>query len=83
VGDIEHLESSPEPAEVNTCRVAVDGSGGAADLITRMRRTWLDTMVNDLQSGQVTLALVDMDLLLGKRGLLEELQTQGYSVDPP
>ena len=31
----------------------------------------------------VTLAVVNMDLLLGRGGLLDELRAQGYEVDAP
>jgi uncharacterized protein YbaP (TraB family) len=36
-----------------------------------------------LESGGTTLAVVNMDLLLGKGGLLETLKAQGYEVEAP
>jgi hypothetical protein len=36
-----------------------------------------------LQSGEVTVAVVNMDLLLEKGGLLDELRAKGYDIDTP
>ena len=56
---------------------------GAADLIARMRRTWLGSIEKYLQNDGVTLAVVNMDLLLEPGGLLDELRAKGYEVDAP
>jgi uncharacterized protein YbaP (TraB family) len=82
-GNVERIESVPEPAEVDACLAALDSGAAAGDLIARIRRTWLEAMESYLQSGGVTLAVVNMDLLLGHGGLLDALRTQGYDIDAP
>ncbi len=82
-GNLERIEKLREPAEVDACRAALDTGVGAADLIARMRRTWLGTMEKYLQGGGVTLAVVNMDMLLEPGGLLDEIRAKGYEVDAP
>jgi uncharacterized protein YbaP (TraB family) len=82
-GNVERIENLPEPAEVNACLAALDSGAASGDLIARVRRTWLDSMKRALQGSGVTLAVVNMDMLLGHGGLLDELRTQGYEVDAP
>jgi uncharacterized protein YbaP (TraB family) len=82
-GNVERIEKLREPAEVDACRAALDTGVGAADLIARMRRTWLGSIEKYLQHDGVTLAVVNMDLLLEPGGLLDELRAQGYEVDAP
>jgi len=82
-GNVERIEKLREPAEVDACRAALDTGVGAADLIARMRRTWLGGIEKYLQNDGVTLAVVNMDLLLEPGGLLDELRAKGYEVDAP
>jgi len=82
-GNVERIEKLREPAEVDACRAALDTGVGAAELIARMRRTWLDAVESHLQNGGVTLAVVNMDMLLEPGGLLDELRAKGYEVDAP
>ena len=82
-GNVERIENLPEPAEVDACLAALDSGAAAGDLIARVRRTWLESLVKSLQGGGVTLAVVNMDLLLAPGGLLDELRAQGYEVDAP
>jgi uncharacterized protein YbaP (TraB family) len=82
-GNLERIEKLREPAEVDACRAALDTGVGAADLIARMRRMWLGTMEKYLQNGGVTMAVVNMDMLLEPGGLLDEIRAQGYEVDAP
>jgi uncharacterized protein YbaP (TraB family) len=82
-GNVERIENLPEPAEVDACLAALDSGAAAGDLIARVRRTWLETMEKYLLSGGVTLAVVNMDMLLGHGGLLDELRARGYEVVPP
>ena len=72
-----------EPAEVDACRAALDAGVGAAELIARMRRTWLSAIETRLQNGGVTVAVVNVDMLLEPGGLLDELRAKGYEVDAP
>jgi uncharacterized protein YbaP (TraB family) len=82
-GNIERIEKLREPAEVDACRAALDAGVGAADLIARIRRTWLDAIEKYMQNGGVTVAVVNMDMLLEPGGLLDELRAKGYEVDAP
>jgi uncharacterized protein YbaP (TraB family) len=82
-GNVERIQKLREPAEVDACRAALDAGVGAADLIARMRRTWLNTIETHLQNGGVTVIVMNMDLLLEPGGLLDELREKGYEVDAP
>ncbi len=82
-GNIERIEKSPEPAEVDACLAALDSGAASGDLIGRVRRAWLEAMEKSLQSGKVTLAVVNMDMLLGRGGMLQELRSKGYEVAAP
>ena len=82
-GNIELIQNLHEPSEVDACRAALDAGAGAADLIAQVRHTWLDTMESYLHHGGVTVAVVNMDMLLEKGGLLDELRAKGYDIDAP
>lgn len=82
-GNVERIAKLREPAEVDACRAALDKGVGAAELIGRMRRSWLAVIEKYLQSGGETLAVVNMDMLLEPGGLLDELRAKGYEVDAP
>jgi uncharacterized protein YbaP (TraB family) len=82
-GDVERIERLHEPSEVDACRAALDEGAGASDLIALVRRTWLDSLEKYLRSGGVTVAVVNMDMLLEKGGLLDELRAKGYDIDSP
>ncbi len=82
-GNVERIANLPEPAEVDACRAALDAGTGAADLIALMRRTWIGTLEKSLQNGGVTVAVVNIDLLLEHGGLLDELRAKGYEVEAP
>jgi uncharacterized protein YbaP (TraB family) len=82
-GNVERIDKLREPPEVDACRAALDAGAGAADLIERMRRTWLGTFEKYLQNGGVTVAVVNIDMLLERGGLLDELRAKGYEVDAP
>jgi uncharacterized protein YbaP (TraB family) len=82
-GNVERIEKLREPAEVDACRAALDTGVGAADLIARIRRTWLGTIEKYLQGAGVTLVVVNMDLLLEPGGVLDQLREKGYQVDAP
>jgi uncharacterized protein YbaP (TraB family) len=82
-GDVERIQSLPEPGEVDSCVAALSASGRAADLLAQIRGTWLDALEAHLTRGEPTLAVINMDLLLQPGGLLEELRTAGYTVDAP
>jgi uncharacterized protein YbaP (TraB family) len=82
-GNVERIEKLREPAEVDACRAALDAGVGAADLIARMRRTWLSAIETHVQNGGVTVAVMNIDLLLEPGGVLDQLRAKGYDVDAP
>lgn len=82
-GNVERIAQLREPAEVDACRAALDAETSAADLIARMRRTWLGTFEKYLQDDGVTVAVVNIDMLLEPGGLLDELRAKGYQIDAP
>jgi uncharacterized protein YbaP (TraB family) len=83
IGNVERIESLPEPPEVAACLAALDTGAAAGDLVGRVRSAWLESMEKSLQAGGTTLAVVNMDLLLGRGGLLDVLRAQGYEVEGP
>ena len=82
-GNIERIAKLREPAEVDACRAALDSGVGAADLIARIRRTWVGAIEKYLQNPGVTLVVLNMDMLLEPGGVLDELRALGYDVDAP
>lgn len=82
-GDIERIQNLPESTEVGACRTALGGDSAAGDLLARVRRTWLAAFENRLRGAGVTVAVVNMDMLLQQGGLLDELRRRGYEVDAP
>jgi uncharacterized protein YbaP (TraB family) len=82
-GDIESIQSHPEPAQVDACLKALDSGAASGDLLARIRRTWLAALLKSLDDAGTSIAVVNMDLLLERGGLLDELKQRGYEVDPP
>jgi uncharacterized protein YbaP (TraB family) len=82
-GNIERIRSLREPSEVDACRAALDAGTGAAELIATVRRTWVDNMDHYLHRDGVTVAVVNMDMLLEKGGILDELRAKGYAIEGP
>lgn len=82
-GDVERIQALPQPAEVDACLAALDSGTSKGDLLARVRQAWLAAMEKNLQGGAVTLAVVNMDLLLGKGGLMDALRARGYEMDFP
>jgi hypothetical protein len=82
-GNIERIDALHEPDEVDACRAALDAGAGAGELIAQVRRTWLDDMERRLRDGGVTVAVVNIDILLEHGGLLDELRAKGYDIDAP
>jgi uncharacterized protein YbaP (TraB family) len=83
VGNVERIENLPELKDVDACRTALDAGKGALDVIGRIRQTWLDNIEKYLRSAGTTIAVVNLDMLLERGGLLDELRAKGYEVDAP
>jgi uncharacterized protein YbaP (TraB family) len=83
VGNVERIENLPELKDVDACRSALDAGKGALDVIGRMRQTWLESIEKYLRSAGTTIAVINLDMLLERGGLLDALRAKGYEVDPP
>lgn len=82
-GNVASIMSHPEPAEVDACLKALDSGAATGDLLGRVRRAWIAAMVHYLEMPGTTIAVVNMDLLLAKGGLLDELKQRGYEIEAP
>jgi hypothetical protein len=82
-GDLERIQSLPESAEVDACLASLSGDARASDLLAHVRRTWVESLDAHLRAGDSTVAVVNMDLLLERGGLLAALKERGYVVDAP
>lgn len=82
-GNIERIAKLHEPPEVDDCRAALEEGAGANELVNLVRRTWLENMEKHLRGQEVTVAVVNLDMLLEKGGLLDELRAKGYEIEAP
>jgi uncharacterized protein YbaP (TraB family) len=82
-GNVERIENMPELKEVDACRNALDAGKGAVDVIGRIRQAWLENVERYLRSPGTTIAVVNLDLLLERGGLLDQLRLKGYEIDAP
>jgi uncharacterized protein YbaP (TraB family) len=82
-GNVERIENLPELKEVDACRTALDAGKGALDVISRIRQTWLENIEKYLRSDGTTIAVVNLDMLLERGGLLDQLRAKGYEIDAP
>jgi uncharacterized protein YbaP (TraB family) len=83
VGNVERIENLPELKDVDACRTALDAGKGALDVIGRIRQTWLENIEKNLRSAGTTIAVVNLDMLLERGGLLDELRAKGYEIELP
>jgi uncharacterized protein YbaP (TraB family) len=83
VGNVERIENLPELKDVDACRTALDAGKGALDVIGRIRQTWLENIEKYLRSAGTTIAVVNLDMLLERGGLLDQLRAKGYEIDVP
>jgi uncharacterized protein YbaP (TraB family) len=82
-GNVDRIENLPELKEVDACRNALDEGKGASDVISRIRETWLETIEKYLRHDGTTIAVINLDMLLERGGLLDQLRARGYEVDAP
>ena len=68
---------------MDACRAALDAGRGASDVIARIRQSWLSEIEKYLQKPGTTIAVVNLDLLLERGGLLDELRAKGYDYEAP
>jgi uncharacterized protein YbaP (TraB family) len=84
-GDVDRLEALPRATETE-CLAAMGTASGPATVHAEMQRRWLAALEAALKPPSAragaTLAVIDIDDLLGTGGLLEALRQAGYTVDP-
>jgi uncharacterized protein YbaP (TraB family) len=81
-GDLEQLRKLPASSEA-ICAGLLPADTRAGGLLAATRREWLQHLESHLRSGGTSLAVVEMDLLLGDGGLLAALEADGFSVAYP
>ncbi len=82
-GDIDAMQRLPDSPEDMDCRSALVSDAGSADLLAQVERAWLAAIDEHMRGNTVTLAVVNIDLLLDRAGLLDELRSRGYVVEFP
>ena len=82
-GNVERIENLAQLKEVDACRSALDAGKGAADVISHIRQTWLENIEKYLRSAGTTIAVINLDMLLERGGLLDELRKDGYEIEGP
>ncbi len=81
-GDIDRLRSLP-PSSMAACAAALGRAGAAVTPWQEARAEWLAALAARMQSAGSTLAVIDVDMLLGPDGLLQRLRDAGYRVEEP
>ncbi len=81
-GDTDEIEALP-PSPEAVCRAALGEGSAAVAEFAQARRSWLAALETRLRAGGVTLAVLDVDLLVGAGGLLAQLRSDGFAVDMP
>ncbi|MDP9087675.1 MAG: TraB/GumN family protein [Pseudomonadota bacterium] len=82
-GNVERIAKLAQLKEVDACRSALDAGKGAADVISHIRQTWLENIEKYLQSAGTTIAVINLDMLLERGGLLDELRRDGFEIESP
>src|ERR1700674_2956385 len=83
VGNVERIENLPEFKDVDACRTSLDAGEGPLDVIGSIRQTWLQNIEKYLRAAGTTIAVVNIDMLLERGGLLDQLRAKGYEIDAP
>jgi uncharacterized protein YbaP (TraB family) len=81
-GDLERISALPESTE-SICGALMSADTRAGELLARIHQQWLAALEGHLQRGGITIAVIDVDLLLGRGGLLAALRGDGYAVEAP
>jgi uncharacterized protein YbaP (TraB family) len=82
-GDIDAMQRLPDSSEDIACHSALVSDSGSADLLAQIELSWLSAIDEHMHGDGVTLAVVNIDLLLEHGGLLDELRGRGYAVEAP
>ena len=81
-GDLERMQGLPESTE-QSCGAALGAEKGAAGVLAQIHRRWLEALEAHLRGSALTIAVLDVGLLLGPGGLLDALRADGYAVAAP
>jgi uncharacterized protein YbaP (TraB family) len=81
-GDLERISALPESLE-SICGALMSADTRAGEVLARIHHQWLEALEGHLQRGGLTIAVIDVDWLLGPGGLLEALRGDGYAVEAP
>jgi hypothetical protein len=82
-GDVSVLRALPIPDAEAGCWDATEGSPHLRDLAARAHGLWIESVEDALAKNNTTLALQQIDRLLGSQGYLAELRTAGYDIEGP
>ena len=82
-GDIDAMQQLPDSAEDVGCHAALVSDTGSADLLSQIEQAWLKAIDARVVGKQVVMAVVNIDLLLERGGLLDTLRDRGYSIEAP
>jgi uncharacterized protein YbaP (TraB family) len=81
-GDVDEIQALPAPPEV-ICAASLGAQSPAVAELSRTELSWKMALEARLRSRGVTLAVLDVDLLVGSEGLVAQLRRDGYTVDAP
>jgi uncharacterized protein YbaP (TraB family) len=81
-GDVAMIASLPPSSEA-ACAAVMRADPRTRDLLAGIHDHWLAALDAHLNGSGVTVAVIDMDSLLGQHGLLRDLQDRGYRVNGP
>jgi len=82
-GDVERMRALPESQEDLACRAALSTGSGSAELLAQIRGSWLGAIKGGVDRGGTTVAVVSIEVLFEKGGVLDQLRAQGYEVEEP
>jgi hypothetical protein len=83
VGDVDAIQALPIPDDAKGCGDAVSGASTLVRVGRDAHAGWIRAVETALASNESTLALQDIDTLVGPRGWLDELRAAGYTVEGP
>jgi uncharacterized protein YbaP (TraB family) len=79
-GDIDAIEALPASPEA-VCTAALGAGTTTLAEMSRAKMSWRAALETRLRAGGVTLAVIDVDLLVGPAGLVAQLRSDGFEVD--
>jgi uncharacterized protein YbaP (TraB family) len=83
VGDIEAWRSAASAEQQDTCWSALTMAPKLAEIRQRLDEAWLNVAVQALNSHAVTLAVVPIDEIYKRNGVLAYMRSRGFTVDEP